>query len=130
MLTGIRINRSDVKDLELQMPILFKLNGTLDWIDEIAGSKPPAPPNISIQFTKRTRARSDDKSVSTWATLARNGALQVYLPEGEYKLSVTGLPPNARLASVMLGTQALSDGLLRIDSTFSSADLKINLQER
>jgi hypothetical protein len=130
MLTGIRIYRSDLKGLQLQMPILFKLNGTMDWIDETAGSKPPAPPDISIQFTRRTRARSDDKSVSTWATLVRNGALQVYLPEGEYKLSVTGLPANARLASVMLGTQALSDGLLRIDSTFSSTDLKINLQKR
>jgi len=131
MLTGIRVNRyDDVKGLELRMPILFKLNGTMDWIDEIAGSKTPAPPNISIQFTKRSKARSDDKSVSTWATLVSNGALQVYLPEGEYKLSVTGLPSNARLASVMLGTQALSDGLLRIDSTVSSADLKINLQKR
>lgn len=131
MLTGIRINRfDDVKGLELRMPILFKLNGTMDWIDDVAGSKSPVPPNISIQFTKRTKARSDDKTVSTWATLARNGALQVYLPEGEYKLSVTGLPSNAGLASVMLGTQALSDGLLRIDSAFSSADLKINLQRR
>jgi hypothetical protein len=131
MLAGVRVNRfDDVKGLELRMPILFKLNGTMDWIDDIAGSKPPAPPDISIQFTKRTKARSDDKSVATWATLARNGVLQVYLPEGEYKLSVTGLPSNARLASVMLGAQTLSDGLLRIDSTVSSADLKINLQKR
>jgi hypothetical protein len=130
MLAGIRIYRFDTKGLELQMPILFKLNGTMHWINEIAGSKAPAPPNISIQFTRRARARSDDKSVSTWATLAKDGAFQVYLPEGEYRLSVTGLPSDARLVSLMLGTQNLSDSLLRIDSTFSSEDLKINLQKK
>jgi len=130
MLAGIRVNRYDVKSLELKMPILFKLNGIIDWIDQTSGSRAPVPPDISIQFAKRKQGRSEDRTVVTWATLAKTGAFQVYLPEGEYRLNLSGLPLDARLVSVMVGTQDVSQGVIRIDSTFSAADLKINLRKR
>jgi len=122
-LYGIVVNKTDVSGIDFVLPVLVKVKGDIEWASAEGGSIPAARTNVSVQFTRREGTR-----VLAWGTLAQSDAFHFYLPEGDYRFSVTDIPPSFDLDSVISGdANVLEDGL-RVRSTADPPSLRVTLR--
>ena len=124
-LYGIVVNKTDVSGLEFVLPVLIKVKGGIEWADE-AGSVPAASrPPVSVQFTRR-----DGNKVLAWGALAQSGAFHFYLPEGEYRFSVSDIPTSFDLGSVTAGDANILEDGLRVRSESDPPNLRVMIRAK
>lgn len=121
----INVSRIDVTGLELAMPVLFKVNGAVEWIG--AGEGVVFPKNFSVQFARRSD--DDGNHVSVWAALAQAGSFQVYLPEGDYRFSISGVPQGAQITSAVFGSLELLESDLQVHSTLDPMTVRVTVRQ-
>jgi len=122
-LYGIVVENTDVTGIEFVLPVLIKVKGGIEWADSGGGTIVPAKPSVSVQFTRKEGDR-----LLAWGTLALAGSFHFYLPEGDYRFSVSDLPPNFNVGSVTAGDANVLETGLRIRSDSSPADLRVTLR--
>jgi hypothetical protein len=112
-LYGIVVDKTDVSGIEFALPVLVKVNGGIEWADAEGSGAPAARPSLSVQFTRKEGTR-----VLAWGTLAQSDAFHFYLPEGDYRFSISDIPGSFDLTSVTSGdSNVLEDGIrIRFDS--------------
>jgi hypothetical protein len=128
-LRDIDVSRTDVTELELAMPVLFKVNGALQWIDAVDGASSPAPQSLSVQFAKHEQSQDQDSGLFVWAALARAGSFQVYLPEGDYRFSITGVPRDAEIVSATFGALELLETDLPVHSSLDPMNVRVTVRQ-
>ena len=122
-LYGIVVERTDVTGIEFAVPTLVNVKGGIEWADSQGAGVSAPQPSVSVQFT-----RKEGNRVLAWGALAQSGAFHFYLPEGDYRFSVSDLPPNFDLGSVTLGdANVLEDGL-RVKADSDSPNLRVILR--
>jgi hypothetical protein len=122
-LYGIVVNKADVTGIEFVLPALVKVNGGIEWPD--AQGPGPARPNVSVQFT-----RKEGNKMLAWGALAQSGAFHFYLPEGDYRFSVSDIPENFDLGSVTAGDANILEDGLRVRSDSDPPSLRITLRAK
>ena len=128
-LRDIDVSRNDVTELELAMPVLFKVNGALQWIDAVDGAASTAPQSLSVQFAKHAQSQDQDSGLFVWAALARAGSFQVYLPEGDYRFSITGVPRDAEIVSATFGALELLETDLPVHSSLDPMNVRVTVRQ-
>jgi hypothetical protein len=124
-LYGIVVNKTDVTGIEFILPVLVKVKGGIEWPDAQGVAPQPARANVSVQFT-----RKEGNKMQAWGALAQSGAFHFYLPEGDYRFSVSEIPANFDLGSVTAGdANVLEDGL-RVRSDSDPPDLRVMLRAK
>ena len=124
-LQGIVVNRTDVSGIEFVLPVLVKVRGDIEWVLAEGLSVPAVRPNVSVQFT-----RNEGSRVLAWGSLAQSDGFHFYLPEGDYRFSVTDIPPDFDLGSVTSGdSNVLEDGL-RVRSSANPPNLRVTLRSK
>ena len=124
-LYGIVVNKTDVTGIEFTVPVLIKVKGGIEWADAQGTASPPARTNVSVQFT-----RKEGKKMLAWGALAQSGAFHFYLPEGDYRFSVSDIPSNFDLGSVTSGDANILEDGLRVRSDSDPPSLRITLREK
>ena len=124
-LYGIVVNKTDVTGIEFAVPVLIKVKGGIEWTDSQGAASQPARPNVSVQFT-----RKEGNKMLAWGALAQSGAFHFYLPEGDYRFSVSDIPSNFDLGSVTSGDANILEDGLRIRSDSDSLDLRVMLRAK
>jgi hypothetical protein len=127
-LREIVVGRTDVKGLEFTLPVLFKINGAIEWRDERGGALTNAPADVSIQFSRKDE--TNDRSLLVYSSLAQAGAFQAYLPEGDYRFSLSGLPQRFNVRSVAFGAEELLETDLRVRSGLNPMNIRVTLRDR
>jgi hypothetical protein len=127
-LREIVVGRADVKGLEFALPVLFKINGAIEWRNERGGVVTDAPSDVSIQFSRKDE--TNDRGLLVWSSLAQAGAFQAYLPEGDYRFSVGGLPQRFNVRSVAFGAEELLETDLRVRSGLNPMNIRVTLRDR
>jgi len=122
-LYGIVVGRTDVTGIDYSLPVLVKVKGGIEWSDTQGGALAPSQPNVSVQFTRREGART-----MAWGALAQAGSFHFYLPEGDYRFSVSGIPPDFSLSSVTAGDENILESGLRVRSEFDPPSLRVMLR--
>jgi hypothetical protein len=107
------------------VPVLIKVKGGIEWADSQGAASQPARPNVSVQFT-----RKEGNKMLAWGALAQSGAFHFYLPEGDYRFSVSDIPSNFDLGSVTSGDANILEDGLRIRSDSDSLDLRVMLRAK
>jgi hypothetical protein len=124
-LYGVVVNRTDVSGIEFVLPVLVKVRGDIEWVHAEGLTISAVRPNVSVQFT-----RAEGSRVFAWGTLAQSDGFHFYLPEGDYRFSVTDIPPNFDLGSVTSGdANVLEDGL-RVRSSANPPNLRVTLRSK
>jgi hypothetical protein len=122
-LYGIVVEKTDVSGIEFALPVLVKVNGGIEWADAEGAAAPAVRPNLSVQFTRKEGTR-----VLAWGALAQSDAFHFYLPEGDYRFSVSDIPGSFDLTSVTSGdANVLEDGI-RIRSDSDPPKLRVKLR--
>jgi hypothetical protein len=124
-LYGIVVGNSDVTGIEFSLPVLVKVNGGIEWADSQGVAVPPARPSVSVQFT-----RKEGNRMLAWGALAHSGAFQFYLPEGDYRFSVSDVPSEFNLGSVTSGDANVLESGLRVRSDAEAPSLRVTLREK
>jgi hypothetical protein len=124
----IDVSRTNVTGLELALPTLFKVNGAVEWFDAGDGTSSAAPQNLSVQFARRAQSRDEGSGLFVWAALARAGSFQVYLPEGDYRFSITGVPKDAHVTSATFGSLELLETELQIRSSLDPMTVRVTVR--
>jgi hypothetical protein len=65
-----------------------------------------------------------------WGALAQSGAFHFYLPEGDYRFSVTDIPANFDLDSVTAGDADIMEDGLRVRSDSDPPNLRVTLRPK
>jgi len=124
-LYGIVVDKTDVTGIEFVLPVLVKVKGGIEWAGAAGIASEPARPNVSVQFI-----RKEDGKLRAWGALAQSGAFHFYLPEGDYRFSISDIPENFDLGSVTFGdTNILEDGL-RVRSDSDPPNLRVTLRAK
>jgi hypothetical protein len=63
-----------------------------------------------------------------WGALAGAGSFHFYLPEGDYRFSVSGIPENFDLGSVTVGDANILESGLRVRSDGDPQNLRVTLR--
>jgi hypothetical protein len=130
-LRNIGVNRSDVTGIEFALPVLYKVHGVIEWVAAtVAASIPPQP--VSIQFLK-TDMRDDSSETGgarVWSSLGHDGAFQAYLPEGDYRFSITGVPARYGLDAATFNSVNLLTSDLPVRSTPEPLEIRVLLREK
>jgi hypothetical protein len=124
-LYGIVVNKTDVTGIEFALPVLVKVKGGIEWAETQNSASQPDRPNVSVQFT-----RKEGTKMLAWGALAQSGAFHFYLPEGDYRFSVTDIPPNFDLGSVTSGDANIMEYGLRIRSDSDPPNLRVMLRAK
>ena len=124
-LYGIVVSKTDVTGIEFAVPVLIKVKGGIELTDSQGAASQPARPNVSVQFT-----RKEGNKMLAWGALAQSGAFHFYLPEGDYRFSVSDIPSNFDLGSVTSGDANIMEDGLRIRSDSDSLDLRVLLRAK
>ena len=122
-LYGIVVGKTDLTGIEYSLPVLIKVRGGIEWADPHGVALIPAQPNVSVQFTKK-----DGDRMLAWGALAQAGSFLFYLPEGDYRFSVTGIPSEFNLSSVTAGDENILESGLRVRSEFDPPSLRVMLR--
>jgi hypothetical protein len=128
-LREIDVSRTNVTGLELALPTLFKVNGAVEWFDAGEGTMSTAPQNLSVQFARRAQSRDEENGLFVWAALARAGFFQVYLPEGDYRFSITGMPKDAHITSATFGSLELLETDLQVRSSLDPMTVRVKVRQ-
>ena len=88
-LYGIVVGNSDVTGIEISLPVLVKVNGGIEWADS-QGRSTSGPAERVVQFTRKEGSR-----MLAWGALAHSGSFHFYLPEGDYRFSVSDVPQSS-----------------------------------
>jgi len=122
---GIVVENTDVTGIEFSIPILVHVKGGVEWIDSQGSAAPAAWTSVSVQFTRKEGDR-----LLAWGALAQSGAFHFYLPEGDYRFSVSDIPSAFTLGSVTSGdTNVLQNGL-RVRSDLEPPNLRVMLRQK
>jgi hypothetical protein len=121
-LYGIVVGKTDVTGIEFSLPVLVKVKGGIEWADA-QGSAAPAARPVSVQFT-----RKEGERMLAWGALVQAGAFHFYLPEGDYRFSVTGIPQEFNLSSVSAGDTNILESGLRVRSESDLPNLRVTLR--
>jgi hypothetical protein len=124
-LYGIVVRKSDVTGIEFTLPALVKVKGGIEWADAQGTALQSVRPNLSVQFT-----RKDGNRMLAWGALAQSGAFHFYLPEGDYRFSVTDIPANFDLGSVTAGDADILEDGLRVRSDSDPPNLRVTLRPK
>ena len=65
-----------------------------------------------------------------WGALAHSGAFHFYLPEGDYRFSVSDVPSEFNLGSVTSGDANVLESGLRVRSDSEAPSLRVTLREK
>jgi hypothetical protein len=122
-LHGIVVGKTDVTGIEFTLPVLVNVTGGIEWANSQGGGVSPPRESVSVQFTRKDGAR-----LLAWGALAQSGAFHFYLPEGEYRFSVSDLPPNFDLGSVTVGDVNILEDGLRVRADANSPSLRVILR--
>jgi hypothetical protein len=122
-LYGIVVSKTDVTGIEFTLPVLMKVKGGIEWADQQGAALSSSQPNVSVQFTRKEGDR-----MMAWGTLVQAGSFHFYLPEGDYRFSVSGIPSEFNLASVTSGDENILESGLRIRSDFDPPSLRVMLR--
>jgi hypothetical protein len=122
-LYGIVVGKTDVTGIEYSLPVLVKVKGGIEWADPQGAALAPAQPNVSVQFTRKEGDR-----MMAWGALAQAGSFHFYLPEGDYRFSVSGIPPEFNLSSVTAGDENILESGLRVRSEFDPPSIRVMLR--
>jgi hypothetical protein len=121
-LHGIVVSHTDVTGIEYTLPVLVRVHGGVEWAGS-QGIAAPSQPEFSIQFTRKEGDR-----MLAWGALARSGSFHFYLPEGDYRFSVSGLPFGFDLGAVTLGNINILESGLRVRSDSEPPALRVVLR--
>jgi hypothetical protein len=122
-LYGIVVEKTDVTGIEFSLPVLVKVKGGIEWSDSQGVTIPAARPNISVQFTKKEGSRT-----LAWGALAQSGSFQFYLPEGDYRFSISGIPSDVSLSAVTSGDANIMESGLRVKADADLLNLRVTLR--
>jgi hypothetical protein len=122
-LYGIVVERADVTGIDFTVPVLIKVVGGIEWTAANGSTVPAARPNLSIQFTRR-----DGDRMLAWGALAQANSFHFYLPEGDYRFSVSDLPPEFNLSAVTAGDTNVLESGLRVRSDGDPPRLRVLLR--
>jgi hypothetical protein len=122
-LHGIVVGKTDVTGIEFTMPVLVNVKGGIEWANAQGSDVAPPRDGVSVQFTRKEGTR-----VLAWGALAQSGAFHFYLPEGEYRFSVSDLPPNFDLGSVTVGDVNILEDGLRVRADAEAPSLRVILR--
>lgn len=130
-LRNIGVNRSDVTGIEFALPVLYKVHGVIEWVAATVAASFPAQP-VSIQFLKTDRPddSSDSGGARVWSSLGQAGAFQAYLPEGDYRFSITGVPAKYGLDVATFDSVNLLTSDLPVRSTPEPLEIRVLLREK
>jgi hypothetical protein len=117
-LYGIVVGRSDVEGIEYLLPVLVNVKGGIEWPNSV---KPRD--NLSVQFTRKEGDR-----VMAWGALVQSGAFHFYLPEGDYRFSISNLLPDFDLGAVTSGDVNVLDDGLKVRADGNSPSLRVILR--
>lgn len=120
---GIVVGQADVTGIEFSVPVLVQVKGGIEWANAQGVALPAARTNVSVQFT-----RKDGDRLLAWGALAQSGAFHFYLPEGDYRFSVSDIPPNFALSSVTSGDTNILENGLRVRSDLNPPNLRVHLR--
>jgi hypothetical protein len=122
-LHGIAVDHTDVTGIEYTLPVLVKVHGGLEWADSRGTAVSVAPSNVSVQFFRKEGDR-----MLAWGALAESGSFHFYLPEGDYRFSISGLPTGFDLGTVTLGNTNVLESGLRVRSDSEPPSLRVLLR--
>jgi hypothetical protein len=74
--------------------------------------------------------RNEGDRVLAWGALVQSGAFHFYLPEGDYRFSISNLLPNLDVGSVTSGDVNVLVGGLRVRADGNSPNLRVILREK
>jgi hypothetical protein len=126
VLPNIVVERTDVSGLEFALPVLSKIDGVIDWRGERGTIASPS--TIVIQFARR--AEAGGQTTPTLSTVARGGAFQAYLPEGDYRVTLDSLPARSELVSVVSGAEDLQERDLRVRPGPTPTNVHVVLRDK
>jgi hypothetical protein len=112
---SVAVADKDLTGIEIDTAAIVTLRGTV----AVEGGKPQ--PQFSLSFTSVPSTRSFN------ALLTPNGMLMVSLPEGDYRVNLSGLPPGYKLKSVRAGSLDLLANPLKVSRTASGVSLAVVL---
>jgi len=102
--------------------VLVRVHGGVEWAGS-QGIAVSSQPEFSIQFTRKEGDR-----MLAWGALAQSGSFHFYLPEGDYRFSVSGLPSGFDLGAVTLGNTNILESGLRVRSDSEPPALRVVLR--
>jgi hypothetical protein len=105
----------DLTGIEIDTASIVTLRGTV----AVEGGKPQ--PQFSLSFTSASSARSFN------AILAPIGMLLVSLPEGDYRVNLSGLPQGYKVKSVRAGSLDLLANPLKVSRSASGVSIEVIL---
>ncbi len=121
-LYGIAVDAFDVSGIDFAIPPLVQIKGGIEWASS-RGAAPAA--NVSVQFTRKLGNR-----LLAWGTLTQADAFHFYLPEGEYRFSVTNVPANYDVAGAMAGDVNILNSVLLVKSDRDPPVLRVTLRQK
>jgi hypothetical protein len=122
---GIVVGQTDVTGIEFSVPILVQVKGGIEWTDPLSDDAPAARTNVSVQFSRREGDR-----LLAWGALAHAGSFHFYLPEGDYRFSVSDIPSTFALSSVTDGDINILENGLRVRSDLEPPNLRVMLRRK
>ena len=126
---NIAVNRTDITGIEFTLPVLYKVNGVIEWAGGGGGSASSSSDAVSVQFLKQNLTDDPEpKETRVWSALGQAGMFQAYLPEGDYRFSVTGIPPAFGLGAAMFGSVNLLTSDLPVRSASNPLEIRVLLR--
>ncbi len=122
---GIVVGQTDVTGVEFSVPVLIQVKGGIEWTDSPSAGAPAGTTSISVQFTRREGDR-----LLAWGALAQSGDFHFYLPEGNYRFSISDIPSAFALDSVTSGDANILEDGLRVRSGMEPPDLRVMLRRK
>jgi hypothetical protein len=122
---GIVVGQTDVTGIEFLVPLLIQVKGGIEWTDPPSADARAGRTSVSVQFTRKEGDR-----LLAWGALAQAGSFHFYLPEGDYRFSVSDLPSTFALSSVTSGDINILENGLRVRSDVEPPDLRVMLRRK
>jgi len=119
-LYGVVVGQTDVTGVEFSVPVLVQVKGGIEWADSSA-----AQTKVSVQFTRKEGDR-----LLAWGALAQSGSFHFYLPEGDYRFSVSDIPSTFSLSAVTAGDSNILENGLRVRSDLELPNLRVLLRRK
>ncbi len=117
---GIVVGQSDVTGIEFAVPVLIQVRGGIEWTDAPSGDT-----NVSVQFT-----RKEGNRMRAWGALTTSGSFHFYLPEGDYRFSISDLPSTVALSTVTAGDTNILESGLHVKSGSEPPSLRVLLRPK
>ena len=122
---GIVIGQTDVTGIEFAVPVLVQIKGGIEWTDSPAADAASGRTSVSVQFTRKEGDR-----LKAWGALAQAGSFHFYLPEGDYRFSVSDIPSTFALSSVTAGNTNILENGLHVRSDLELPNLRVMLRRK